>query len=318
MTAVEAQPFFQMVDWLEGSPSPPGIVVVENVAGMTKTCRARSAGQRPIDFVLHGEVPLAYTSGMRKVGLADMDRYWTAPVFQLTAAECGLPLVRSRIFIVMLRKDLYTMDDVRKVEKNLADLKRQTLRPEPTESFLATDESGNEVPHKKQRTTLNFQNRKADEFRRAHGLPPRTARNGQPFTMNMDPSQWSMLSNEQRERCDVAYLLAQKRDPEFNAQKLAIDATQSLNREQWKLDGRIPSLGTHSKITYGGRVLGHRTLFNMMGWMRGSYELPEGLSGNVIQRLLGNMLCPPVIGSVCAAVLAVDARFAPAKEDTIG
>ena len=321
MATVEAQPFFQLVDWLARSPSPPGIVVVENVQGMALRSRAWEQ-QSPIDFVLHGEVPQA-NGGMRKVGLADMERYWTAPVFHFSAAECGLPLARHRIFIIMLRKDLYTVGDMNKLEKNLAELKRQTLRSEPIENFLVTDESADELPRtgKKQRTVI-YQNKKADEFRRARGLPPRSARNGQPFTMNMDASQWHLLSDEQRERCDIAHLLAQKVEPtKFDAQKLAIDASKGPGMAQWKTDGRIPSLSTNSKIAYAGRVLGHRCLFKIMGWQDDSYSLPEALSGNTIQRLLGNMLCPPVIGSVCAAVLAVDKRYrlAPAKvEDTTG
>ena len=43
MATVEAQPFFHLADWLESSPSPPGIVV-ENVVGLKRQLVESSVG----------------------------------------------------------------------------------------------------------------------------------------------------------------------------------------------------------------------------------------------------------------------------------
>ena len=84
--------------------------------------------------------------------------------------------------------------------------------------------------------------------------------------------------------------------------------SQSIDREPWFCNGRILSPHKQMKLFYAGCpgcILDFVTVFNIMGWPYDEVHVPDELSSSAIRSLLGNMLSPPVIGGVLAAVFSV-------------
>eukprot|EP00959_Pyramimonas_sp_CCMP1952_P268390 5611645-Pyramimonas_sp.AAC.1 len=94
-----AKPFFDVSAYLRDENfKPPKFVILENVRGLLKS--DPSSGQRPIDFILLGKDP-----DRGEFGLALNKRY-SVQWFVVSADQWGLPHVRSRVYIVMVRKDI--------------------------------------------------------------------------------------------------------------------------------------------------------------------------------------------------------------------
>ena len=87
---------------------------------------------------------------------------------------------------------------------------------------------------------------------------------------------------------------------------LVIDLSQSLCRmSEPKINGTITTPTTGSKLWYRGKMLGPRTMFNILGWPdAASMQWPDHLPKAKLQNICGNMIAVPTIGKVMVAVLA--------------
>ena len=55
---------------------------------------------------------------------------------------------------------------------------------------------------------------------------------------------------------------------------------------------------THSRLDLGLKLVAFKDLFCAMGWAPPRPSVPPLASASQLSKLLGNMLCPPVIGAI--------------------
>ena len=308
-----AQPWFEFTRWLQNSPVPPRMVLYENVQGTLKKAQ-QSNGKAPIEVMMEGVV--CAESGEKKcLGFKDLNRYWTLPVLKLRASDLGLPSSRPRVFVVLLLKAHFSSAAAARVLRNLRTLGGMKLTRLPFKAFLATSDSEDELNTRLTRNrkraqitppmTLTYK-QLSEAFRKQHGLPSRSADSGRPFSRRVTAAMHDTLTDRELDVCDTAYLYCLKFWKDVDLDSIVIDVSDNPNRRPWTDGSKAPTLSTGSKLVHNRKLVGFKTQLQMMGWAGGTYRIPEGLSASTLQRLLGNMLCPPMAGAVLAAVLAVD------------
>jgi len=225
----------------------------------------------------------------------------------------GLPMRRERIFILMLRKDLYDESDLDEMVSNIKRASTMVLCPRPLDGFIMSADSEEEfcegLVSKRRRSAAHVMTEKSekasDAFRKEFGLVARRSASGQPFSSTADRSTLQSFTARELEVMDCADLYCRK-FMNKSVNELAVDVSNTFGRKPWRANGEIPSPSTSSKLVVAGKLVGLKSMFMLMGWPRGSFRLPSGLSHSCVQTLLGNMLCPPVVGTVCAGILAAD------------
>ena len=135
-----AKPFFFLQNFLEKSPYPPRVMILENVVGMTVSSKSKPA---PIDFILNGVI--RHGKHKIKVGLNFLTRYMASPVLRLNSRLCGLPVTRSRIFLVLLRKDCFSEHDMQEIVKAVTILQEVTFVPGVLDDFIVDSDSEEDV-----------------------------------------------------------------------------------------------------------------------------------------------------------------------------
>ena len=248
----------------------------------------------------------------RRVGLNFLRRYWVSPVLSLQGGHAGLPFSGRRIFIILLAKEFFTKNHMLQAIENFTLAQSQCLTLLPLGSWVHDGSSEDEVEVMAKRRKISevaFPEKAAKgcrAFRQGFGLPKITHEDGQPFSSSASERLTKKLSAYQREVLDIAWLYVQKYSPETDMKQLTVDVSESPQHKPWRTDKRIPSLTTTSKIVFNGKILGYKSLFNMMGWPRNGFVIPDGLYQTDLNRMLGNMLCPPMVGCVLACIFAVE------------
>lgn len=305
--SADAQPFLQISRFLHTTRVPPKIVVFENVKGLIMKGKV---GEAPVEFIMNG---VRRNAGGRlvKYGLKHLQNYVVLDPVTTRSADVGLPMVRSRIFIVLIRKDIVTKCcvDVAQIHRFMDIASANPLPIANLADFLTDSESDCDAgqPEKRRRTS-SFSDSLPDSaaigsytFRKENRLLPRQVPGGQPFSVSADARLVEMSARE-RDVVDCAWLWHRSNDGSI-PETLAIDVSQSVSRMPWRNDGFVHSLHVNAKLVVQGRHLTRKTLFKMMGWPRAVPCDLSGFSESSIRKLTGNMIATPVIGVLFLAIL---------------
>jgi site-specific DNA-cytosine methylase len=270
-------------------------------------------GHAPLEFILNG-VRKDAAGRTVKYGLNYLENYIVLDPVTMRSADLGLPMVRGRVFIILIRKDIVMKCclDVTQINSFIDYAKENPLPTASLIDFLADSDSDNDVeqPGARRRTpSSTFASTTmtaasaigSTMFRNEHRLPSRHAPGGQPFSASVDLARVD-LSARQRDVVDCAWLLHRRSDGSV-PETLVIDVSQSVSRMPWKNDGFVQSLHLGGKIVVQGKIMKLRALFRIMGWPRAQACDIRGLTGNAVRKLTGNMIATPVIGVVLLAVL---------------
>ena len=102
---------------------------------------------------------------------------------------------------------------------------------------------------------------------------------------------------------DCAYLFIKKKHGDVPPM-MTIDLSQSVNRLPWQTDGRMPSPTCCAKIFFQRKVLNFSEMMLALGWPRGGFRTPAGLTDSQAKSLVGNIISPPVAGGIFLSLLA--------------
>ena len=294
-----------ILKFLKSEPPPAKVVILENVWGVMMRSKRMNL-DAPIHSIMNSK---AY-------GLHYLSNYWVSEVLSLRADNIGLPHSRRRVFIVLMAKRYHSLEAVQRVISNVRLVAERRLFIAPLQTWMHSPSSEDEVDCKlrckKARNDADeFPPKSAQlcrRFRREHDLPTMNDVGGQPFSDSAPDHVLAKTSRYQREVADIAVLyIAQFRHAATsgNLDDLLVDISQNPTRLPWRCDGKIQSLSTSSKLVFRGELVGFKALFGMMGWPHRTFIIPEGLSTTDMTKLLGNMLCPPMVGAVMASAWAV-------------
>ena len=293
----------------------PEVIVLENVEGVLKSIKGKPA---PIHFIENGVLEVdgeIITMGIRHL----TDKYEVLPHFKVKGHTFGLPFSRCRVLWVLLRRE--GNPNVQQQKANIihnmgliASNPLEVYRLEILlENFDACDDGAWDPPMnegKRRRTqhgTLPMTVRsilRSDEWRKAKGLPKVCDEGGRPYSTTPQGKvlrDTYKLTDLELDTLDCAFLFLGM----HVFQQAAIDVSQSPCRTPWSTQ-RMPSVTRNTKIFFQEQILTPRDMLCLMGWKPGSFSIPQDVGSAQIKCMLGNMLCPPVIGAMFLAIMARD------------
>jgi hypothetical protein len=304
--------FVNLVKFIRELVHKPALILLENVTGLTQ---ANALGYRPIDAVMNGytceadgtefRYGLKYIPGYRVVG----------PLFH-SSASVGLPMLRRRLFIALVRTDASKDTVELDISWNLALISAHALVPSPLVTFASRyddSESDIEQAHKLHRETMSAPSiQKSKDLRQQLGLPAYGSMAGHPVSNNPGAFGVSrfLLNKREMDCLDIAILHLSTStnrpvpeglpdlDPNF-----VCDVSQACDRRAWRWDGLLKSPHTGSRVFFCGSIIDHRMLFNTMGWPRDSVIVRPAISRRAMSVMNGNRLATPVVGTVLMACL---------------
>ena len=319
----DVEVFVAVRDFLAKHPKPPRIVVLENVGGVL---RKAPGGGTPSDFIMDGKIQ---QSGQkpRSVGLSKLKMYH---VLQLPPQVCrtyGLPLMRQRVFWVLLHVDEFLHSHLHDIDAKLRILNGYRIPCKPVSYFIQdradvgllqllpdtdSDDSSEHcrVPMTKKRRTqprtwlAKSSRKKADAVRERHGLVRRSAAGGQPWSSSAPEEFLKKFSARECEVIDICFLMVQKEKGSI-PDDLVIDVSQSFARRPWISGGRIQSPVCQSKFWHQGQTIDFRSTLALLGWPKTRVKWTAAMTDSDERILTGNMISPPVIGGVFLALAAV-------------
>ena len=318
----DVEVFVAVHDFLDKHPKPPRIVVLENVGGVLKK---KPGGGTPADFIMDGKIQ-QWGQKPRSVGLRKLKGYI---VLQLPPQNCknyGLPLMRQRVFWVLLLADQFKHSHLHDIDAKLRILNGDRIPCKPVSHFIqdhadvgllfsADTDSDDSSKHcrapmtkkrrKQPRTWLAKSSRKkTDAVRELGGLVRRSAAGGQPWSSSAPEEFLKKFSAREREVIDICFLVVQKEKGSI-PDDLVIDVSQSFARQAWVSGGRIQSPVCQSKFWHQGQIIDFRSTLAFLGWPKIRVNWTAAMTDSDARSLTGNMISPPVIGGVFLALAAV-------------
>ena len=129
--------FIQIREHIDSMLLPPRVIVLENVDGVQR--QRRNSGDKtetPAEFIMHGKLGGDGKVNIRLVGLSYLENYHVRPTAPQCCASYGLPLVRTRLFWVLLRTDCYKVEEMELVMHKLAIIKGYRIPVSPLTAFV--------------------------------------------------------------------------------------------------------------------------------------------------------------------------------------
>ena len=188
----DAEPLFVLINALCDEMLKPRMVVLENVGGILQPLKGKvvETYPTPLDYLLDGASKHMFLGQRRRRvrGLKHIPGYKCC-YHTLDARTSGLPHKRLRVFIILIRDDLFDVVGEIELQRLVNQIKMRPLTPCPLQSFLR-DEIPMPAEHsaKKARTSRQGNNASATSmevfatFRKKHGLPPMGSSSARPFT----------------------------------------------------------------------------------------------------------------------------------------
>ena len=324
----DIQVFEHIHDFLKHAEKPPKVVVLENVAGVSKSSKdshASGAGDlTPADWIMKG------LGGKKKrFGLGSLSRYLVRQTPPQSCMQYGLPIRRTRIFWVLLRRDEYCEKDMDTIFANLKTLNKYKIPTSSISSFVKTweligesDSDSEDLLPKKKKARVVYKERdgwkaQSEAFRKKHGLPSMASPRGNPYTGILNEDTVLNISDRELDVANVAYLHALAESGGKAPTSLCIDVSQSVGRKPWRVDGKMTSPGTKAKIIFNGSLLDIKTGMGLLGWPLHTLRVPDKLSPTQLRKLTGNMISPPVIGGIFLSMLAAIPIGGVSLNDTV-
>ena len=340
--------FFEISRWIcqmVKANKAPKVVLLENVQGLL---HKNKSGIAPIDVVMDGVVlegGRATPVGLRAVF---SDDYVILDPMTLSSQVLGLPMVRGRIFLVMIRRDLCsdlhfhpfqsreqpsyghvlpirsTTGD--RIVDNLHLLKARPIEIQPLEEYmdldtpviLDTESERNELKKRARfapdvRTRQDLDDVKEWEkqsvaFRKKYALREKRAREGRPVSSALALYGATDLSSRESDLLDCAILWCRTQYDGRVKRDLVVDLSQAVAREPWRVDGKVPCFHRGMKLWWRNSIVNVESCFHMMGWPRRSLVLAD-CSVCHARALLGNMLAVPVVGAILCCIMREVAVF---------
>ena len=155
--------------------------------------------RRPLDFVLKGTIK---DNGCTNAyGLQFMsDKYVVLdPITEMCSWTFGLPMRRGRVFLVMIRRDVFTSYQAECILRNVAEVATHPI-PQGNVlrcmSIIDAEPMENKTPKKDQMSSEGV--RQSIEFRRMHGLLPYNSKGGRP--VHEEPGRYGAQDMSDREK----------------------------------------------------------------------------------------------------------------------
>jgi len=332
--------FFEISKWIRQmvkASKAPKLVLLENVPGLL---RKNKSGIAPIDVVMDGVVlegGRATPVGLRAVF---SDDYVILEPMTLSSQVLGLPMVRERVFLIMIRRDLCHDLHVRPfpspeenchrsvipgaasdcIMDNVRLLKTRPIAIQPLEDYMdpgirviTSDSDGEQRKSKRARfeadvlTPQDMDDVKEWEkqsvaLRKKYALPEKREREGRPVSSALALYGAADLSRRERDLLDCAILWCRARYDGRVKRDLVVDLSQAVAREPWRVDGKVPCLHRGIKLWWRNSIVSVESCFHMMGWPRRTVVL-AGCSDGHARALLGNMLAVPVVGAILCSIM---------------
>ena len=305
----EAKPLFILQKFLKKKAKDkhnPKVIILENVFGLLTPIRNKKMAQRysrPIDIILNGITTMEDDGQVQKYkhGLNFVKDYATFYCV-LDALASGLPMRRRRVFIIMVRVDVYTQSAFDMFSMLFRKVVQHPLAPSPLHSFVRVETLEPTMhrlcrPKKKARTSASD----ADTSQANHGLLPSGPK---AFSRSARPELLASMTTREVSVCDCIFDFMMKTE-QCIPDDLIITVSESLSRKPWSIGAKIPFLSCGCKIYYHkiGAILNFATLFQIAGWNPDALIVPATITDGNLRKLVGNMVCVPTIGTIELLVL---------------
>ena len=292
MTCRQANHFGNARLYMETTPTPPWVVILENSSGILKRS-TKATGAQAMDQVMLGEY-----------GLLHSKRYATR-FFVVSAASLGLPHRRDRVWFVCLLKGMFNIDVMfTEMEKMFASLDG-LIKPFPWQHFLVMEPMPPPSKRSKLRAMVAGSHEKSDTIRKHLGLPTRGSAQGKPWSSQAPEAVLTMMQPRQWDVVDVAMLVAERAAGAEGVAQLVVDISQSVDRSPWFFNGGVPTPHTGSVLfsPHQEELFSLESMFQLQGWESHKVNIPDSLSDADVRTLIGNMMAVPVAAAVVATVL---------------
>ena len=294
----------------------PKIVILESVGGILqdfKKPELKRMYTNPLGFLLRGDSRLEGLFGHKEFFDHALTRLknFTVTFFDLAAGVFGLPVRRSRVFIVLVRNDILAAAgaDMDMPARIANFFKQRPLAKGTVDAFTVPKESAMDLlqPRKRRRPTTSLNKEQEHAFHRwriSKGLPT-CPRETKIFSSTAPRCLIERLSAKQIAVADASFSEA-KLTFGYIPEDLVVHLDVGITRRPWRV-GSVFSPSSNSKI-YDHRlrdIMSSATLFNILGWdcRENPLVIPLSTSGNCLRRLIGGIIAVQPIGAVFLAVL---------------
>ena len=294
--------FIAISRWLRSLDVPPKMVILENVPGLA--FKDKTTGRRPLDFLMDGRL-----RGGEQIGLNFLSDYLPMQVFDFAAEHCGLPMRRSRLFLVLVRKDIGTEAMIDAAKASARHLQSHQLPQVDLDFFWCEMD----MPESRMKTPAHQFPRRALEastaIRSKYKLADIFTANGSPASSAPDAYGITKLPRREQDVLDVALLCCEAWEAKGSGwvlEDLVADLSQQADREPW-WRSRVGSLHGRSKIWFRGKLMSIGTMFTIVGWP--TYDpdvvlkIPDVISRPQMIQMLGNICTPPQLGAILMCLL---------------
>ncbi len=120
-----------------------------------------------------------------KIGMDFHESYLPLTVFRFASKYCGLPMVRKRVFLVMLRKDIGTQLHIDAALSALEALKANPPQGRDLQTYLGGGGAPAETRSSKFTTMTEEAVRTSCSLRAQLGLPPYGSKAGSPVSRDL-------------------------------------------------------------------------------------------------------------------------------------
>jgi len=239
----DAEPLFALVRApCENEEFKIRVVLLENVGGILQPLKGTTAKTyaTSLDYLLDGSRgPMAPGQKRRRVcGLRHIPSY-NCCYQTLDARTCGLPHTRLRVFIILIRLDMFEAAAEFELQRLVNQIKMRPLTPCPLQSFLL-DEIPTPAEHKaKQARNSRGGNAtsatcmaKFQTFRKKHGIPPLGSSRARPSATSTQRELLEQLTYRKQEVSNAAFNLMLRKFGHI-PDDLSVNADQSISRMPW-------------------------------------------------------------------------------------
>ena len=282
--------------------------------------------QCPLDYLMRGTSrftdPKTKKQKTFKHGLEFLPDYKVTH-FTLDAKMSGLPMRRRRLFILLIRLDVLKDSevDISFATELVKLIKERPIPRQPIDDFIVPEmvlpgrpNQGKKVGCRRRLSVKGWE--KINEARMKQGMKVlkfQGKKVGQTGTSLFGKTAPKELLNQMSEReveiINFAYERFDKQNPQNPSldkvpEHLTVNVNESVGR-QTTGDGDI-RMSTGARIFYrkANCLINHATKFKIFGWDPETITIPEHVFPTSLNRLQGNMIAIPTIGTALIVAIA--------------
>ena len=305
----------------------PKLAILENVGGMLQPFNNPTFGEFkcPLDYLMRGTShftdPKTNKKKTFKHGLEFLPDYKVTH-FTLDARTSGLPMLRRRLFILLIRLDVLKDAEVDiSFATELVQLIKQSPIPrKPIDDYIVPEMV---LPnqHKKEkegcRQRLSVKGwEKINAARFKHGMKvvkfkgKKVGQTGISLFGKTAPKELlKQMCEREVEVLNFVYERFDKQNPgkpslDKVPEHLTVNINESVGRQTTGVGNIRMSTGARIFYRKANCLLNHATKFNIFGWDPDTLTIPEHVFPTCLNRLQGNMIAIPSIGTALIVAIA--------------